>query len=1108
MLVFDHGEGETGTIYDNEQSLLHGGQIFSNAVAAGTFDGYILVMQQQSGWGPTQYAAQKAIIDYMIANNKLDPFRVLGNGLSGGGQGTWNFFTTYPTYNAGIMPMSSDPIQLISDTGLAKYTPIWNIHGQLDNSPAPYTSAAVLAAFAAAGANYVDLDMTTQGHDTWDSTWSMPAFWPWLLNKYCSNPWTLFGQTLFCPGVTPNVTIGLAPGFQAYQWEMNGVLQPQWTTNSIHVTQNGTYSARVERNGNWSLWSPIPVVIGVKQPTNTPPISVVPGMSNVIPAPNGQTSVNLQVPDTNYTSFTWEQPGNSTVLGTSEVFKVTAPGQYIVSVTQQFGCSSNWSPPFTVINANGPNAPSAAANLVATASSSYTQVQLEWARNPHPTNPETGFEVYRSLTAGGPWTFVARVPADTVDYLDQGLTPNTTYYYVVRTIDSTAAAPLSNQAIAVTASDKTPPTAPGNLQVVTTSSSSVSLIWNSATDNVAVTGYYIYVNGQKSYATPVGDTTFTVADLNANQEYSFYVVAVDGSGNVSAHSNQISAPTINSGLSYSYYNLSAEPNVLPNFSTLTPAFSGNMPTVSIANATQTTNFAYLWNGYITIPVTGKYIFQTVSDDGSAVWLGSLNQTAYPYSFTGKPIVNANQQQSATATNSATLTLQAGVYPISIGYFQALGGFSMALNWETPQSGGSFVAIPSSAFLQTFKAAGTVPARPTVVTATALAYNKVNVSWTNNANNQTGFEVYRTSNESVPYSIVSTVGASATSFVDSTVQGGTTYFYKVQAINQYGGSGYDSASVSGVQYAYYQGAFTTLPTFSTQTPVFTGTLNNYSLSPATATTNFAFLFTSWINIPTTGTYTFYTTSDDGSDLWVGGMSNAQLVVNNNFEQGATQRSGTVSLTKGRYPVYVGYFQAGGGYSLSVAYKGPGIAQQNIPDAAFYATSMVTTPATPPAPSKPDGGTAAALSPSKVSLQWKDSSATVTSYEVYRSIADTSHFIPIAGVASTTTSYTDSGLYSNQTYSYKVVAVGAGGSSAYSSTVSATTPDVLPVITNIGNLNALYGTTTTVNVTATTVNSGGLKLTASTLPSFGSFVDNGNGTGTLTFNPTVSNAGTYG
>src|SRR5690348_14858725 len=45
MIVFFHGHGEIGTIYDNEYQLLNGGQKFMNAVDDGTFDGYILCMQ-------------------------------------------------------------------------------------------------------------------------------------------------------------------------------------------------------------------------------------------------------------------------------------------------------------------------------------------------------------------------------------------------------------------------------------------------------------------------------------------------------------------------------------------------------------------------------------------------------------------------------------------------------------------------------------------------------------------------------------------------------------------------------------------------------------------------------------------------------------------------------------------------------------------------------------------------------------------------------------------------------------------------------------------------------------------------------------------------------
>ena len=1113
MLIFMHGDGEGGSVYDNEYSLFHGGNIFDAAVASGTWPGYVLVMQTSGSWGVNQMVAERYIVDYMIQNNKLDPFRVVLNGLSAGGSGCWQFYQGAPTYPAGLMPMSSVEIAFDSPDTVSKYkfSPIWNIHGGLDGSPAPYTAQQVLLAMQAQGANYTDLDMTTQGHDTWDSTWSMPAFWPWLAAQYCSNPWTLFGRTQFCPGDSINLTVGLVAGYQGYQWRKNGTVITGATSNTINVTSVGTYDARVERNGNWSNWSPVPVVISIKTPTVTPPITVSGLMSDVLPGVDGKNYVTLTVPDSNYTSFTWEKVGSDSVIGTQQTLKVTQPGQYIVSVTQQFGCSSNFSPPFRVVNATGPNAPSAATNLIA-AALSFTQVQLEWARNPHPTNPETGFEIYRATNITGPYTFAGIVPADTVDFIDKGLTPNTQYYYVVRAVDSTGAASLSNQATVITQSDKTPPTTPANLHVVTTSSTSVTLSWNSSTDNVAVTGYYIYVNGAKSYATAAGDTTFVVSDLTPNQEYAFYVVAVDGSGNASIHSNQVTGASVNSGLFYTYYNLSSQPSVMPNFPTLTPTFSGNMPNVSIANATSTTNFAYEWNGYINIPVTGNYVFQTVSDDGSQVWLGSLNGQAFPYNFSGGStlIVNANQPQGATATNSTTLTLQAGTYPISIAYFQAGGGFSMALNWSTPQTNGSFVTIPNSVFAAAFTPAGTPPARPTQVTASAAAYNKVQVGWTDNSNNETGFEVYRSTSSGGALTIVGTTGPNVKSFIDSSVSGATTYFYQVQAVNVYGGSGFDSASLSGLSYNFYQGVWNIMPPFATATPAATGQINNFSLSPAgSVTTDFAFKFMGFINIPTTGTYTFYTTSDDGSDLYVGGFDSAHLVVENDFLQGATQRSGTVNLTQGRYPIYVTYVQQGGGFVLSTAYKGPGIAQQNIPDSALYCkASMTKTPALPGIPSAPYGAAAQALSSSKVKVSWQDSSATVTGYQIYRSIGDTVHYISFASVGAGTLSFTDTALFSNQAYYYKVVATGVAGNSGYSGMATATTPDNLPVITTLpASEQARYGTTTVFNVSATSVNSGALTFTAGNLPSFASFMDNGNGTGALTVTPTAVNAGSY-
>src|SRR3981081_1966400 len=80
MIIFFHGLGETGSIYDNEFQLYHGGEQFMNNVDNGTFDGYVFLMQSQGFWGGDQYLLVKEIIDYMVINNKLDPFHVADNG--------------------------------------------------------------------------------------------------------------------------------------------------------------------------------------------------------------------------------------------------------------------------------------------------------------------------------------------------------------------------------------------------------------------------------------------------------------------------------------------------------------------------------------------------------------------------------------------------------------------------------------------------------------------------------------------------------------------------------------------------------------------------------------------------------------------------------------------------------------------------------------------------------------------------------------------------------------------------------------------------------------------------------------------------------------------
>ena len=225
MMVFFHGLGETGTIYDNEYQLYHGGDVFRDAVANGTFDGYILCMQSTDGyWDSRHYQNITEIIDYMVANNKLDPFQVSANGLSAGGQGTWGMLIEHPTYVSAALPMSSSSTtyETNSIANAIKFTPLWLFQGGLDGSPAPYTSQQVRDYMLDAGANFSYKEYPTLGHGTWDSVWKEPDFCPFQLRAYASNPWALSGRTEFCPGDAINLIIGVAPGFAEYQWKKDG----------------------------------------------------------------------------------------------------------------------------------------------------------------------------------------------------------------------------------------------------------------------------------------------------------------------------------------------------------------------------------------------------------------------------------------------------------------------------------------------------------------------------------------------------------------------------------------------------------------------------------------------------------------------------------------------------------------------------------------------------------------------------------------------------------------------------------------------------------------------------------------------------------------------
>jgi glucose/arabinose dehydrogenase len=137
--------------------------------------------------------------------------------------------------------------------------------------------------------------------------------------------------------------------------------------------------------------------------------------------------------------------------------------------------------------------------------------------------------------------------------------------------------------------------------------------------------------------------------------------------------------------------------------------------------------------------------------------------------------------------------------------------------------------------------------------------------------------------------------------------------------------------SGLTAEYYDTAALTSLKVTRTDPTVNFNWGAGSPAPAIAADTFSARWSGEVEPLASGTYTFYTQSDDGVRLWVAG----QLLVDNWTNHRLTENSGTIALSAGqRYAIRMEYYEYGGDAVAKLLWSGPSLSKQIIASARLF------------------------------------------------------------------------------------------------------------------------------------------------------------------------------
>jgi len=421
-------------------------------------------------------------------------------------------------------------------------------------------------------------------------------------------------------------------------------------------------------------------------------------------------------------------------------------------------------------------------SLSATAQST-SNISLGWNDN---STGEDGFTIERS-NDGNSWSALATTAANATSYNDGGLPAASTRFYRVRAFEAADVSAWSNTANATTFD--VPPATPTGLSATATSDSQINLGWVDQAGNED--GYRVERSDDGSTGwgsiTSLGANSTNHSDtgLTASTAYFYRVVAFNTAGD-SGFSGTATATTDNPPPFVDYLaqaQSTSEGSVSGGFAnthedddivqSITEQQSNGKP------SKRRSSLSHRWTFNVS---PGNSMTLTAN-----AWSGGSNDDDFQFQWSRDGI---DYNDAFLVNSTSTGNMQSMALPANLSgnvYVRVIDSDNTQGNSTTD------TVLIDYMMIRADNTPVTPPADPTLLAANAVAYNQVDLTWTDNATDETGFEVQRALGGSGSYTIIATLGSNAGSYSDSGVSELTTYDYQVRALKGGTQSGFSNVS---------------------------------------------------------------------------------------------------------------------------------------------------------------------------------------------------------------------------------------------------------------------------------------------------------------------------